>query len=244
MAYRRGHVPSCFFALPIFLVLLVLVAAGPAWAQAGQASAGVPPGPVSAVAYVDILPASRAQAIDEIRKYRETSRVEAGFLGLDVFEQQRRGAYFVIIETWASAAAIDAHAKASHVAAFRAAMVRLGISGYDERPYAAFVVAPMRPANPQTVYVVTHVDTIPAPGTDPQGILRALAERSRTEPGNLRFDVLQHTVRRNHFTVVEAWENPAALDAHAAAAGTKQYRLAILPLTGSPLDERIYRAVE
>jgi quinol monooxygenase YgiN len=199
---------------------------------------------MSAVAYVDILPSSRAAAIDEFRRYREASRGEAGFVGLDVFEQQRRGAFFVVVETWASAAAFEAHGRAPHTAALLAAMARLGISGYDQRPYAPLTAAPMRAVNPQAVYVVTHVDTIPAPGTDAPGALRALAEQSRAEPGNLRFDVLQHTMRRNHFTLVEVWESPAAHDAHLAAAHTRQYRLTVLPLTGSPIDERLYRAVE
>ena len=48
----------------------------------------------------------------------------------------------------------------------------------------------------------------------------------------------------NHFTIVESWENPAAAEAHAAAAHTKQYRLEIQPLSGSPLDERTFRGVE
>ena len=51
-----------------------------------------PTGPVSLVAYVDILPASRAQAIDEFRRYRDASRQEAGYVSLDIYEQQRRGA--------------------------------------------------------------------------------------------------------------------------------------------------------
>jgi quinol monooxygenase YgiN len=71
-----------------------------------------------------------------------------------------------------------------------------------------------------------------------------LAEASRKEPGCLRFDVLQHTMRANHFTVVEVWENQKALDAHAAAAHTKQYRGVLQPISGSPLDERVYKTVE
>ena len=70
-----------------------------------------PTGPVSLVAYVDILPASRAQAIDEFRRYRDASRQEAGYVSLDIYEQQRRGAYYAMVETWASAAAADAHAQ-------------------------------------------------------------------------------------------------------------------------------------
>ena len=72
-------------------------------------------------------------------------------------------------------------------------------------------------------------------------MLRKLAEASRAEPGCLRFDVMQHTMRANHFTVVEVWQDQQAPDRHAAAAHTKQYRDDVLPVSGSPLDERVYR---
>jgi quinol monooxygenase YgiN len=51
-------------------------------------------------------------------------------------------------------------------------------------------------------------------------------------------------MRANHFTVVESWANQAALDAHAAAAHTRQYRDVLQPMAGSPLDERVYTAVD
>ena len=231
-------------SLLIGAVIGLLPALTLAQAPAPQGPAPTLQGPASTVAYVDILPASRAQAIDAFRAYRDASRLESGFVGLDVFEQQRRGAYYVVVETWANASALDAHAKAPHTAALLTAMGRLAMSGYDQRPYGVLTVAPARAVNPQAVYIVTHVDTIPAPGSDPSGMLKALADKSRAEAGNLRFDVLQHTMRRNHFTLVETWENPAAAEAHAAAAHTRQYRLEIMPLSGSPLDERLFRAVE
>jgi hypothetical protein len=37
---------------------------------------------------------------------------------------------------------------------------------------------------------------------------------------------------------------PPRLDAHAAAAHTRQYRDELQPMTGSPLDERVYKVVE
>jgi quinol monooxygenase YgiN len=229
-----------FCCVAVLLLPIFTRARGPEF----QGPAPALQGPATTVAYVDVLPASRGQAIEAFRTYRDASRLEAGFVGIDVFEQLRRGAYFAVIETWTNAATLEAHSKAPHTAALLAAMQRLAISGYDLRPYGALTVAPARPSNPQAVHVVTHVDTVPAQGSDPAGLLKALAEKSRTEPGNLRFDVLQHATRRNHFTIVESWESPAAADAHAAAPHTKQYRLEILPLSGSPIDERLFRAVE
>jgi quinol monooxygenase YgiN len=58
------------------------------------------------------------------------------------------------------------------------------------------------------------------------------------------FDVVQHTMRANHFTVIEIWENQRARDAHAAAVHTRQYRDVLQPMSGSPLDERLFKAVE
>jgi quinol monooxygenase YgiN len=228
----------------ILLCVVVTLLATDTFAQAPPAAPPPLPGPASTVAYVDILPASRAQAIDEFRKYRDASRKEAGFVGMDVFEQVRRGAYFVVIETWSNATALETHAKAPHTASMVSAIQRLATSGYDQRPYGTLTSAPPRAGNPQAVHVVTHVDTVPAQRSDPSAMLKSLAEKSRAEAGNLRFDVLQHQMRRNHFTIVESWENPAAADAHAAAAHTKQYRLEIQPLSGSPLDERTFRGVE
>ncbi len=92
---------------------------------------------------------------------------------------------------------------------------RSGSAGYDQRPYKTLTTArgsttPDRHA----VYVISHVDIAPQSQGPPADALRSLAEASRKEPGNLRFDVVQHTMRGNHFTVVEGWRNQQALDAH------------------------------
>jgi len=91
--------------------------------------------------------------------------------------------------------------------------------------------------------VITHVD-IGGPGASAADILRKLAEASRKEEGNLRFDVLQHAMRANHFTVIEEWQTTKAIETHAAAAHTKEYRNSLGLIAGSPLDERLYKVVE
>jgi quinol monooxygenase YgiN len=75
-------------------------------------------------------------------------------------------------------------------------------------------------------------------------MLRELAQASRKNDANIRFDVLQHTMRANHFTVVETWRNERAFNAHVATRHTKQYRDELQLFTGSPVDERVYEAVE
>jgi len=77
-----------------------------------------------------------------------------------------------------------------------------------------------------------------------QPTLNRLAEESRKDPGCVRFDVLQNPMRANHFTIIESWANAQALEAHAAAPHTRKYRDEVQPMTGSPLDERVFKAAE
>ena len=82
-----------------------------------------------------------------------------------------------------------------------------------------------------------------APNTAAPMLLQQLADASRQEPGNLRFDLLQHTMRGNHFTVIEQWRDQVALDTHVGTPHARAYRDALQPLTGSPLDERVYLGI-
>ena len=197
-----------------------------------------------AVSYVDIMPSARATAVAALKQYRDTSRQEDGYVRFDMLEQVSRPGHFAIVETWRDQQAFDAHEMAAPVKRLRDAIQSIRLSDYDQRPYKTLTVASGTAAGRgQEVHVLTHVDTFGGQADAP-GLLKRLAEASRKEPGCLRFDVLQHTMRANHFTVIESWESPKALDAHAAAPHTKQYRDALQPMSGSPLDERLYKGVE
>ena len=198
-----------------------------------------------AVAYVDVTPAGVAQATKAFQTYRQAAGGESGFVAFDLFEQLGRAGHFVLVETWRDQAAFDAHQTAVSGSALKDALQPIRVSGYDQRPYKTLTVAPARgAAGKNAVVVVSHVDIGGGGQVDVPAMLRKLAEASRAEPQCLRFDVTQHTARANHFTVVEVWADQQALDRHAAAAHTKQYRDEVQPVAGSPLDERVYRRVE
>jgi quinol monooxygenase YgiN len=226
----------------LLLTIVVFVSSlGPIHAQEPAETA------VYAVAYVEVMPSARAAMVAALKQYRDTSRNEGGYVRFDLLEQVGRPGHFVVIETWKDQTAFDAHGRAAHVKPFQDALQSIRVSGYDQRPYKPLTVASARPAgNGQAVHVVAHVDI--GGGAQAQadalGLLKRLADASRKEQGGVRFDVLQHAMRANHFTVVETWQSMEAFDAHAAALHTKQYRDAVQPMTGSPLDERLHRAVE
>ena len=192
-----------------------------------------------AVAYVETSGASAAAA-RALAAYREATVRLDGCLRVDAFEQIGRPGHWVVLESWRDQKAFEARDAGPRMR-LTDALATIRISGYDERPYKTLSVGPVRDGSAAAVAVVAHVDVAPNPAVAP--MLTRLAETSRQEPGNLRFDVLQHMMRANHFTVVETWRDQAALDAHGAAAHTKRYRDELQPLTGSPLDERVFKAV-
>src|SRR4051812_16147346 len=193
------------------------------------------------VSYIEVKPSARAQAVSALKGYRDAIHRDDFNIRLELFEQADRPGHFVIVETWRTSAAFDAKAVARKQLADL--MEPMRTSGWDTRPYKTLSVAsgPAEP-NGRSVYVISHVDVAPDPKV--AAMLTALATASRLEDGNIRFDVLLHTMRSNHFEVIETWQSQKALDNHAAAAHTKKYRDDIQAALGSPLDERLYRVIE
>jgi quinol monooxygenase YgiN len=195
-----------------------------------------------AVAYVESKADAAKAARATLEHYRDASRKHDGLVREEFFEQIGRPGHFAVVETWRDQRAFETR-DAAAARQLVDALQPIRVSDYDQRPYKTLTVAPVvASTSRQAVYVITHVDVTPNPLVPP--MLKRLAENSRQEAGNLRFDVLQSTVRANHFTVIEAWRTSQALAAHVAAAHTRQYRDELGPLTGSPLDERVYSGVE
>ncbi len=237
-AVPRGFVEETSMTRVLVLLLgAVMVSSG----AGAQSAAGTPADTAAyAVSYVEVMAASKAPAIAALKQYREACRKSDGYLHVELFEQVGRPGHFAIVETWRDQKALDAHGPAQKQ--LLDALEPIRVSGYDERPYKTLTVGIVPAPNSRAVSVVSHVDVTPDPRV--AEMLKRLAEASRKEDGSVRFDVIQHTMRANHFTVVETWQNQKAFDAHLAAAHTKQYRDELQPLTGSPLDERVYTAIE
>ena len=225
-----------------FLLSIAMLLAWPAARFEAQAPADTAQ---NAVSYVDVMPSARAAMVAALKQYRDASRKDDGYVRFELLEQLGRPGRFAVVETWRDQKAFDTHAAAAHVKQFRDALQPIRLSDYDQRPYKTLNAASLPGARTdQAILVVAHVDTVGGPQADAPGLLTRLAEASRKEQGCLRFDVLQGATRANHFTVFAIWQNQKALDAHDAALHTKQYRDVLQPVSGSPLDERVYKAVE
>ena len=228
-----------------FFLLSLLFLLSPATVPLGAQAPADPPAYL--VAYVEVAGSASGTMTSAFKQYRDASRKEDGYVRSDLRQQLGRPGLFSVVEAWRDQKAADAHIAAAHTRQYQDAIRPIRVAGYDQRPYKPLSVAPPRDASGQAVHVVSHVDIGPGPGSAPvdaAGMLRRLAETSRAEQGCVRFDVLQHMTRANHFTVVEVWRDQKALDAHRAATHAREYRDLLQPASGSPLDERWYKGVE
>jgi quinol monooxygenase YgiN len=225
-------------------MLWVLALAG---VQNGFAQNEPAPGPAYLVTYIEVAPGASGKALGLLRAVRAASRKADGATRFDAFQRRERPHHFAIIEAWKDAATRDANLAAGHTKKFREAIQPLLIAGWDERPHTGLDVGPANAAAGATgitVFTVTHVDFIPPKKDEGIAALRAIADPSRQEAGNLRYDILQQSSRPNHLTLVEAWRDQKALEAHEVAAHTAKFRDVSTPMSGALFDQRLYRAID
>src|SRR5436305_9092372 len=114
------------------------------------------------VAYIEVKPSSRTQAVAALKGYREAVHRDDANIRLELFEQADRAGHFVIVETWRTSAAFDAKTAARKQ--LMDLMEPMRTSGWDARPYKTLSVA-SGPAAPtaRSIYVISHVDVAPDP---------------------------------------------------------------------------------
>ena len=200
---------------------------------------------VYTVSYIEVMPSSQGETIALLRQYREASRKEEGNVRLEVLQQNGRPDHFVLLETWKDQKALDAHGMATHTAQLREKLQPLRVSPFDDRLHKGLAIGATLAARAEgATYVVTHADAVPPGKDEALVLLKQLAETSRHDEGNVRFEVLQQSSRQNHCTIVEVWKDQKALAAHVMAGHTRQFREKFQPLSGSLYDERLYTALD
>ena len=216
------------------VILIPLTATPPARAQNDPT--------IHMISYIDVAPAAKDQAAALLRPLAEASRKDAGNMLFQILQRTAPAHQFVIVATWKDQQALDAHEAAAHYKQFRSQLATHLIGPVDDRLCIPSFVAAQKPGD-ASVYVVTHVDV---PGIHRDKVmpaLDALAQHSRKEAGNLRFDVSYQKTRTNHFTVMETWKDQAANDTHELTTHTREFRNVLTPITGALYDQRWYKAM-
>ena len=211
----------------------------PAQSGPGQASTG----PVYVVTSFDVAAKDFGSALDILHPFAAATRKEDGNLELTVLNEVGRGGRFAIVEAWRDKAALDAHGPA--MKALGDKLQPLLVAPFSARPYAVLSAAAPAPDAKLdlSTYVLTHVDVFPAGKDEVTGLVKQLADDSRKDKGEERFDALVWAEHPNHFELIEAWTDHQKREAHAAAGHTKAFRAKLAPLEGAPYDERLFEVV-
>jgi quinol monooxygenase YgiN len=224
----------------IFQLVLSLVIAAAACGQSARAQGS----PIYLATYVDVMPNAVAAGAALLKQYRNASFKENGNLRFEVLQEIERPNRFAIVEAWRDKAALDAHGATASTSQFRDKLKAIGDAPYDERINNGLYAAQGKnKVQTGAIYVLTHVDVIPAGKEDCMAGLKAMSTDTANDPGNISYEVLQQANRPNHFTVVESWTDKKALDAHAMAPHTRAFREKLTPIAGALYDERYYKAL-
>jgi quinol monooxygenase YgiN len=217
--------------------------------MAGLVAAGAPAcaqdtsQPVTIVTYAEVAPAKSAEARKLVLAYAAAARKADGAVQVDVGQRISDPGHFGIVEQWKSLAAKQAFASTEATTKFRAALDPLRSAAYDERIHNALSVGPSKPAPTGAIMVLTHVDVVPTqvdPGT---AKVKAFVEEGRSASGNLRFDDVVQANRKNHFTVIEAWESASDKSAWISGKSARTFREELQPMGGALYDERVFKVL-
>jgi quinol monooxygenase YgiN len=192
--------------------------------------------------YIDIKRDALVEGIALLVLYRE-SRTTAGGPNIDVLRETSRPNRFAIIEACKDQSAFDDRERAEQTLQFRARLRAIHSSPYDQRVHSGFAIGSSTgQTTRESLCVVTHVDVPPPRKDETEVLLKRLADQSRNDEGNIRYDVFQQIPpRTNHFTMFAAWKDADAFELHETKPHRKEVREALWPLLGAPYDERLYK---
>jgi quinol monooxygenase YgiN len=223
--------------LHVVLAMIILAAASEPTHAQGSA--------VYLATYVDVMPGEEGSSAVLLARYRDASREEDGNRRFEVLREIERPNRFAILEIWRDKAAFDGHDKAASKLHFRDSLKAIQSAPYDERVSNGIYVDPATgESRAGTIYVLTHVDVMPAYKDECLTLLKAMRIDTSKDDGNISYEVLQQEKLSNHFTVVEEWTSRTALNAHAMAAHTRAFRERLSPMAGALYDERFYKELD
>jgi len=227
------------------MILVAMLALGVgAGAAMGAQTAEVPPGPSYVTTYLEFGPSSVNTAIAAMKTYRDASRREQGATTIDIYQEAGHQNRFVLREIWQDRAAYDRHAMAASVTQFKAAVQPIHFGPIYVSVHIAYWMSPVKQAGANDVFVISHIDVGGNNVPRLKGLLDTLGPASANDAGLVRYEVLDEVpAHPNHFRFFEQWSSEANWAAHHTSAHARAFRDGVIPILGTPYDQRLYRLV-
>ena len=191
------------------------------------------------VAYFETRDAVADPARRHFAAYLAARAATPGPASFDLLARVGAPGQFALVETGSP----DALGNNAAAATLDAALAPQLLAPADRRRHLPLAVAPHAPAATPpagAIWVLTHVDVVPAHKDSGIARVRGHAETGRAAKGCLGLDAWQQADRPNHITLVEVWSDAPARDAHRASDATRGYRADLAPISGALYDERLY----
>jgi quinol monooxygenase YgiN len=140
---------------------------------------------IYAVSYVEVMPASRADGLMLLKRYREATVTANGNVRCEVVSRIGQPHHFVVLEAWKDQQVFEANGKAQGTMQTRASLAAIRNAPLDERVHVGVSVGPLPAASGRdAVFVVTHVDVIPPRKDDGLAALKELGDAGRGVGGD------------------------------------------------------------
>ena len=201
-------------------------------------------GPTYLMTYVEVVPSAAAQAVNILRDYRNAARREPGAVQVDLYREKGQSHRFVLGEIWQNRTIVQDHVKSAATAALMQRLKPIELGPPDIRIHQAHSATSPKAPRPNDVIIISHVDVFGGNVEKLIALLNTLGEASRKDSGVVRYEILDEVPAHvNHFRVLEEWASSAAWEAHDRAPHTQAYREALMPMLGTPYDQRLYDVV-
>jgi quinol monooxygenase YgiN len=201
-------------------------------------------GPTYLMTYVEVVPSATNQALNLLKEYRDAARKETGAMHVDLYQEKGQSHRFVLGEVWQNRTIVQDHVKGAATVELIQKLKPIELGPPDIRIHQAHSATPPKAPNAGDIIIISHVDVFGGNVAKLIAMLNMLGDASRKDNGMVRYEILDEVPAHvNHFRVLEEWATPAAWEAHDRAPHTQVYREALMPMLGTPYDQRLYDIV-
>jgi quinol monooxygenase YgiN len=199
------------------------------------------------VSYIDVALPAAATTADLLRQMAQSARRAHGLVRYDVLRRLAPQNEFAIVEVWKDQQSRAAHVEDASIARLRAGLDPLLVAPLDARLYNVVAMTERSSTPSDALFAISHIDIL---GPNPAGrdaflpVLKAFRENSRRAPGNLVYDLVEQASRTNHFETIEVWTDYGSATEHEISAINRTFRATLSPVSSSPYDRRLFKALQ
>jgi len=197
---------------------------------------------VFVVTYVDVTLAAASRAVGLLQHYHD-ALAASGNSSVELFQELGQPDHFVIAEQWPDRAGFEAQKQGQAAAQLLTALKDMESAPPDSHVFQGYAIGPVKPpaGGRARVWGFSHFEIPAARLGQFDALAKPFVEASRSDPGLIRFDILQEaSPRQNQFTIIEGWSSPQAAEAHRTSVHSEKFREGLASMLVGPFDDRLY----